>query len=96
MKAWRIEAEKINARRKAGSKEPKARVQMRQARNIQQMFKPVGSGSWLLDGLLIRGGFKAAVYGLPIAPQEVRPAPTTTPSFIGKLVGQAKRWWNKH
>lgn len=63
MKAWRKKAEAINARKAAGSKEPSARVQMQQARFVERMFKPKGSGNWLLDGLLLKGGFKAAVYG---------------------------------
>jgi hypothetical protein len=52
MKAWRLEASKINARRKAGSNEPSARVQ--KALHSKQ---PVILGStWLLDGLFIRVG----------------------------------------
>jgi hypothetical protein len=52
MKAWRLEASKINARRKAGSNEPSARVQ-----KVLRGKQPVILGStWLLDGLLIRVG----------------------------------------
>lgn len=52
MKAWRLEASEINARRKDGSKEPTARVQKVQ-RGQQRAIK---GSTWLLDGLLIRAG----------------------------------------
>lgn len=46
MKAWRKEAEKINARRKAGSKEPRARAQMQTPEpdgRIKHFLKWLGS-----------------------------------------------------
>lgn len=58
MKAWRLEAVQINVRRKAGSKAPKSRVQMHQRdKGVSR-----GCSNWLLDGLLLHAGFKAAVY----------------------------------
>lgn len=57
MKAWRKEAEKINARRKAGSKEARARVQMREALNVP---KVKGYGSNLLWYLMVMSGYVGA------------------------------------
>ena len=53
MKAWRLEADKINARRNGGSKEPNARVQ-----KVQRQASPKvkGAGNWLLAVLLVRAG----------------------------------------
>lgn len=53
MKAWRLEANEINARRNEGSKEPSARVQ-----KVQRQASPKvkGEGNWLLAGLLVREG----------------------------------------
>jgi hypothetical protein len=56
MKAWRKEAEKINARRKAGSKEPRARAQM-QAKKLMPTIK--GCGSNLLWYILVLSGYIA-------------------------------------
>lgn len=54
MKAWRKEAEQINARRKAGSKEPRARVQM-QAKRFLPTLK--GYGSNLLWYIMAIAGY---------------------------------------
>lgn len=106
MKAWRKEAEAINARKAAGSKEPSARVQMQQARHISRMFKPKGSGNWLLDGLLFNGGFKAAVYG-DTNPKRMPPnlaegsgysdpvsLRQTGKSWLNSIIAKTKAWWN--
>lgn len=53
MKAWRLKAQEINERRRAGSKEPTARVQ-KEHRLAHPTLK--GTGNWLLAGLLIRAG----------------------------------------
>lgn len=106
MKAWRKEAAAINARKAAGSKEPSARVQMQQARYVQRMFKPKGSGNWLLDGLLIHAGFKAAVYGDPVQSKAGKVFPVydeeaeslrlrqRNKSWLMALVDKTKAWWN--
>lgn len=57
MKAWRKEAEKINARRKAGSKEPRARAQM-QAKKLLPTIK--GCGSNLLWYIMATNGYIGA------------------------------------
>lgn len=57
MKAWRKEAEKINARRKAGSKEPRARAQM-QAKKILPTIE--GYGSNLLWYIMASAGYIGA------------------------------------
>lgn len=104
MKAWRIEAEVINKRRNEGSKEPSARVQMQQRKALSKMYKPAGSGNWLLDGMLLRGGFKAAVYGDPFKlphGKEVTAVGNGMPSsplygaWFQTAVNKVKSWWNK-
>ena len=71
MKAWRLQASKINARRKAGSREPNARTQ-----KVQRMTQPSlkGMGNWLLVGLLMRAGIIPTGYGVPerVPPTRVR------------------------
>lgn len=69
-KAWRNEsAASINQQRVreltflGKVHTPAARTLMQQRRAISKQFKPKGSGNWLLDGLLLKAGFKAAVYG---------------------------------
>lgn len=106
MKAWRKKAAAINARKAAGSKEPSARVQTQQARFVQRMFKPKDGGNWLLDGLLIHAGFKAAVYGEPVQSkagevftvydeeaESLRLKPRNK-SWLAALVDKTKAWWN--
>lgn len=69
MKAWRKEAAKINAQRKADAQAgrgtaPIAREQLRQARTIeagQESLRWPTLGSFLLAGLLIRAGASEAV-----------------------------------
>jgi hypothetical protein len=74
MKAWRKEAQQINARRaltrtinlelprdKRLEVEPNARTQMRQRLNMQRMTKGLMVYSnWLLAGLFIRAGITKA------------------------------------
>jgi hypothetical protein len=50
MKQWRRDAEAINKRRAEGSKEPRARVQMRNRVTIAK------GTNWLLAGLMIHAG----------------------------------------
>ena len=58
MKKWRLEAASINARRAAGSKEPTARVQKNQEQALARAYpKMVSVGNFLLNGLLLRGGY---------------------------------------
>lgn len=106
MKAWRKKAEAVNKRKAEGSKEPSARVQMQQARHVSRMFKPKGSGNWLIDALLLNGGFKAAVYG-DINPKR-RPLNFTEgsgyadpvslrqtgKSWFNTIIAKTKAWWN--
>ena len=100
-KAWRKEAEAINARKAAGSKEPSARVQMQQARHVSRMFKPKGSGNWLMDALLLGSGFKTAVYG-DASPKNIlaegsgyaSPVRDVDKSWFGKIVAKTKAWWS--
>lgn len=69
MKAWRKEAAKINAQRKAAAQvgrgtAPTAREQLRQARDIeagQKRLRWPTLGSFLLAGLFIRAGISEAV-----------------------------------
>lgn len=105
MKAWRKEAEAINARKAAG-KEPSARVQMQQARHIDRMFRPKGSGNWLMDALLLKGGFKAAVYGdfgpknitVELAEGSGYADPVslrqTGKSWLNAIIAKTKAWWD--
>lgn len=81
MKAWRLQASKINARRKAGSKEPSARAQ-----KVQRMAQPSlkGMGNWLLVGLLMRAGIVPIGYGVP----QIVPDKSLLPSAF-------KRWLSK-
>lgn len=105
MKAWRLEAEAINKRIAAGSKEPRARVQMRQREAISRYYKAKGSGNWLMDGMFLRNGFKRAVYGEPVTypnGTEVYDDVVRHPlpgdggkSILGKIMSKAKAWWNK-
>lgn len=83
-KAWRNEnAQKINARREAGSKEPHARTQMR------QQVKVTGGSNWLLSGLMIHAGYAPATPGVPNT--EV---PLT--EGLAKRVSRAVRqWWSR-
>ena len=89
MKAWRIEAAKINARRKAGSREPTARVQKEQR---MAMPKLQGDSNWLLSGLMIHAGF----WTMPSMPGFRKPEPyvPVTEGFARKLVNRLKKWWN--
>lgn len=85
MKAWRIEAAAINARRKDGSKEPTARVQ----KNMRKSIETVKSGStWLLDGLLIRAGI---IDPMPITHNYYFPKAAPVKSFFGNLVDVIRR-----
>ena len=69
MKAWRKEAAKINAQRKAEAQvgrgtPPTAREQLRQTRAIedgQESMRWPTLGNFLLAGLLIRAGASEAV-----------------------------------
>lgn len=81
MKAWRLQASKINARRKAGSREPNARAQ-----KVQRMAHPTikGMGNWLLVGLLMRAGIMPIGYDVP----QAVPDHSLTPSMF-------KRWLKK-
>lgn len=84
MKAWRIEAAAINARRKAGSKEPTARVQ----KNMRQSIETVKSGStWLLDGLLIRAGI---IDPMPIT-HKYKSTAVPGKSFFGRMADVIRR-----
>lgn len=59
-KAWRNEAaRKINARRKAGSKEGSARMQKNERLFIAKVWPIKAAGNWLLAGLLERIGIYA-------------------------------------
>lgn len=102
MKAWRLEAAAINKRIAEGSKEPRSRIRMQQQRMISRAFKPKGSGNWLLDGLLIKAGFKAAVYGDPIKQYDdplnrtvAEVESFSAASTLQRWVDKAKAWWNK-
>lgn len=54
-KAWRNEAaRKINARRKAGSKEGSARMQKNERLFLAKVWPIKAAGNWLLAGLLER------------------------------------------
>lgn len=87
MKAWRLEAEKINKRRKAGSREATARVQKGQRALTP---KTVGYSNWLLSGLMIHAGFWPASH----AYQKPEPYIPYTEGFIKRMLKKAKRWWN--
>jgi hypothetical protein len=87
MKAWRKEAEKINARRLAGSKEPRARVQKELAQAKPKLYK---GSTWLLDGLLIHGGYITPATALPT--DKVVPQTYGMAQKIAKAWRNAKRW----
>ena len=88
MKAWRLDAQKINARRKAGSREQSARVQ----KEIKaSMSKLTGGSNWLLDGLLLRGGY--ITLGLPT---EAHVPPTDGwAKRVLRMFAKSKRWFGK-
>ena len=90
MKAWRLEAAAINARRKAGSREPTARVQKEQR---MAMPKLRGASNWLLSGLMVHAGF----WVIPSAPgfTQLEPYIPQTEGFARRLVNRLKKWWNK-
>jgi hypothetical protein len=80
-KAWRNEnAAKINARRKDGSKEGTARQQKGSA------SMAVGSGNYLLDGLLIKEG-----YVLPEIIPTTQPFTRQGKSIFSKLASWFRR-----
>jgi len=107
MKAWRLEAQAINQRIAAGSKEPRSRVQMQQREAISRYYKAKGSGNWLMDGMFLRNGFKRAVYGEPLKlaggaevytgepKEQARPYENTASNAMAGLVKKFKAWWNK-
>lgn len=84
MKAWRLDAAKVNARRKAGSREPVARVQ-----KLEGKAKIMGS-TWLLDGLLLRGGYVTAADALP--QEAFVPVTDAYAKRAAKLWRKLKRW----
>lgn len=105
-KAWRNEAAaKINARRKAGSKEASARAQKNQRMFIARIFPVKASGNWLLDGLLNKlyymlGMEPAPSYELPIkranaqvAAKQVVDTVNNEEGFISRFVNKAKAWF---
>lgn len=62
MKAWRLEAVKINDRIKDGSKEPRARVQKAQQQQVIDKILNRGvKTNWLVAGLFQRAGITPAV-----------------------------------
>ena len=82
MKAWRLQAHKINARRKAGSKEASARVQKVQRMSIPSLK---GMGNWLLIGLFLRAGIVPIGYNIPKAVPPVAVVQSKFKSWIGKV-----------
>ena len=88
MKAWRLNAQKINARRKAGSREPTARVQ----KEIKASMSSLTGGSyWLLDGLLLRGGY--ITQGLPT--EAYVPPTDGWAKRVMRMFAKSKRWFGK-
>ena len=88
MKAWRLNAEKINARRKAGSREPTAR---RQKFIEASLPKLQGGSNWLLDGLLLRGGYISVSL-----PTEAYVPPTDGwAKRVARMFAKSKRWLGK-
>ena len=86
-KAWRNEsARKINERRAAGSKEGTARQQMRVTRSLTQVKT---AGNWLLDGLLVRGGYVPV--GIPSTETHV----PVTEGMAKRIMRTIRGWWNK-
>ena len=86
MKAWRLNAQKINARRKAGSREQSARVQ-----KTVQGPKMTYCTTWLLDALLLRGGY--ITLGLPT---EAHVPPTDGwAKRVLRMFAKSKRWFGK-
>ena len=84
-KAWRNEnARKINQRRAAGSKEGTARQQTRMAHSMTQVKT---AGNWLLDGLLIRGGYVPV--GIPSTDTHV----PVTEGMAKRISRTVLQWW---
>ena len=86
MKAWRLNAQKINARRKAGSREHTARVQKEIKASLPKM---TGGSNWLLDGLLLRGGY--ITQGLPT--EAFVPPTDGRAKRVMRMLAKAKRWF---
>jgi hypothetical protein len=90
MKAWRLNAEKINSRCKAGSREATARTQKEA---LMAMPKLPYASTWLLDGLLLRGGYINTTLALP---SEAFVPPTEGfAKRVMRVAAKAKRWFGK-
>lgn len=87
MKAWRLEAEKINKRRMAGSREATARVQKEQRAHVPKM---VGCSNWLLTGLMIHAGFWPSHHAYQTSEAYI----PQTEGFVKRMFKMAKLWWN--
>ena len=100
-KAWRNEAaRKINARRKAGSKEGSARMQKNERLFLAKVWPIKAAGNWLLAGLLERIGIWATAPAVPdYANYYQRPtalvneAPEMKEGFIKSFLRKAKSFF---
>lgn len=90
MKAWRLDAVNVNARRLAGSKEPTARVQ--KARRMVSAKLSTNASTWLLDGLLNGLLIRAGIIDPMPLKEQLRPATAQSASWWKKFKAQAKRW----
>lgn len=92
MKAWRLEAQAINARREAGSKEPTARVQKNIRMSAERMTKT--AGNFLLNGLLIHGGY-ATPHPYVKADDMVYETEGKARGWVLHQLMKGKSWWSK-
>ena len=94
MKAWRLEAEKINKQRSLEAHlgvhvtTPKAR---RQKEIKASLPKLTGGSNWLLDGLLLRGGY--ITQGLPT--EAYVPPTDGWAKRVMRMFAKSKRWFGK-
>ncbi len=93
MKAWRLNAHKVNELRalemylEGKTETPTARVQ----KNLRMaMPKAPLASTWLLDGLLVRGGFVNRELALP--GDAYVPLTQGSAKYVSKLAARAKRW----
>lgn len=100
MKAWRLEAQKINKQRErelatvGRVTTPTARVQKNYRIYMEKMHRITFGSNWLLDGLMIRAGL---LDPLPTVPRSVLKPPAAAPAegVIKRTLLAAKRWLSK-
>lgn len=89
MKAWRLEAEKINKDRKVDRKIPSARKQMQERLYLAKVFEVKSEGNWLLAGLMVHASYNPPTIG----GKEYIPVTEGKASFIERLTKRLKRWF---